>query len=245
MQLALREMTRHRVPILIWLVVTVVAAVAGSFGTLDAMGIGGRALYWGGVTGGSILLSFAARWLARDMGRWGKIAVDAGFVLVVSSLAHLVNSLVFEIWGGWADWAYLTGTVGLVTAAVNLVIWAVVPAVEDDTEKPEGEAFLRRLPIEFRGPLVRIEAQDHYLNVVMGRGATLILMRLGDAMGELEGFGLQVHRSHWIATGAVAKNRREGGRDLLVMAGRGGCACQPQLSRGSSGRWIVLARHAS
>ena len=45
MQLALREMTRHRVPILIWLVVTVVAAVAGPFGTLDAMGIGGRALY--------------------------------------------------------------------------------------------------------------------------------------------------------------------------------------------------------
>ena len=151
MQLALREMTRHRVPILIWLVVTVVAAVAGPFGTLDAMGIGGRALYWGGVTGGSILLSFAARWLASDMGRWGKIAVDAGFVLVVSSLAHLVNSLVFEIWGGSADWAYLTGTVGLVTAAVNLVIWAVVPAVEDDTEKPEGRRFCAVCRLSFAG----------------------------------------------------------------------------------------------
>ena len=218
MQFALREMTRHRVPLLIWLVVTVVAAVAGPFGTLYAMGLGGRALYWGGVAGGSILLDFGARRLACDMGRWGKIAVDVGFVLVVSSLAHLVNSLVFEGWSGWADWSYLAGTVGLVTLAVHLVIWAVLSAVENDDAKPVGDAFLRRLPIEFRGPLVRIEAQDHYLNVVTARGSTLILMRLGDAMGELGGLGLQVHRSHWIATGAVAKHRREGGRDLLVMA---------------------------
>ncbi|WP_298857876.1 LytTR family DNA-binding domain-containing protein [uncultured Sulfitobacter sp.] len=218
MQFALREMTRHRVPLLIWLVVTAVAVVAGPFGTLDAMRLGGRVLYWGGIAGGSILLSFGARWLARDMGRWGKIAVQAGFVLVVASLAHLMNSLVFEIWGGWADWVYLTGTVGLVTAAVNLVVWAVVPAVEEDVGKPEGEAFLRRLPIEFRGPLVRIEAQDHYLNVVTAKGQTLILMRLGDAIAELEGRGLQVHRSHWIATDAVTKSRRENGRDVLVMA---------------------------
>ena len=218
MQFALREITRHRVPLLIWLVVTVVAAVAGPFGTLDAMGIGGRALYWGGVAGGSILLSFAARWLARDMGRWGKVAMDAGFVLVVSSLAHLLNSLVFEGWGSWAEWAYLTGTVGLVSVAVHLIFWAVLPAVEEGALRPEGDAFLRRLPIEFRGPLVRIEAQDHYLNVVTVRWSTLILMRLGDAMGELDGLGLQVHRSHWVAARAVAKHRRTGGRDLLVMA---------------------------
>lgn len=218
MQFALREMTRHRVPLLIWLVVTAVAAVAGPFGTLDAMGLTGRALYWGGVAAGSILLSFGARWLARDFGRWGKIAVETGFVLVVASLAHLVNSFVFEAWSGWADWAYLTGTVGLVTLAVNLVIWAMVPAAEEAPMKPEGDAFLRRLPIEFRGSLVRIEAQDHYLNVVTAKGQTLVLMRLGDAIAELEGRGLQVHRSHWIATDAVTKSRRENGRDVLVMA---------------------------
>jgi hypothetical protein len=154
MQFALREMTRHRVPLLIWLVVTVVAAVAGPFGTLDAMGLGGRALYWGGVAGGSFLLNFGARRLARDMGQWGKVAVDVGFVLVMSSLAHLVNSLVFEGWSGWADWSYLAGTVGLVTLAMHLVIWAVLPAVENDDAKPVGDAFLRQLPIEFRGPLV-------------------------------------------------------------------------------------------
>lgn len=65
---------------------------------------------------------------------------------------------------------------------------------------------------------MRIEAQDHYLNVVTARGSTLILMRLGDAMAELVGQGLQVHRSHWIATAAVAKHRRIGARDVLIMA---------------------------
>lgn len=216
MQLALREITRRRVPLMIWAMVTVVAAVAGPFGTHDAMGLGGRALYWGAVAGGSILLNFGARHVAREMGRLGRITVAAGFVLLVSGLAHGLNTVLFAGWGGLADWAYLMGTVGLVLAAVNLVIWLVIPA--NAPVAPEGDVFLRRLPIELRGPLVRIEAQDHYLNVVTARGNTLILMRLGDAIAELSGQGLQVHRSHWVVPRAVAKHRREGARDILVMA---------------------------
>lgn len=216
MQLALREIMRLKVPLLIWGVVTAVAAVAGPFGTHDAMGLEGRALYWGAVSGGSILLNFVTRYVARDMGTGGRLAVGAVFVLLVSSLVHGANSVLFAYWGGVADWAYLTGTVGLVTVAVHLVIGVVTPA--DAPALPDEDKFARRLPIEFRGPLVRIEAQDHYLNVVTARGQTLILMRLGDAMAELSGQGLQVHRSHWIATGAVEKHRREGARDLLVMA---------------------------
>jgi DNA-binding LytR/AlgR family response regulator len=42
-------------------------------------------------------------------------------------------------------------------------------------------------------------------------------MRLGDAMQELAGQGLQVHRSHWVAPEAVRRHRRDKGRDLLVM----------------------------
>lgn len=216
MQLALREIMRFRVPLVVWAMVTAVAAVAGPFGTHDAMGTGGLALYWGGVVGGSILLNLGAMNLAAERVPWQRFAVWAGFVLLISTLVHMVNSFLFETWGGGADWAYLAGTVGLVTVAVHAVISVVLPHVVP--EKSDDDVFMRRLPIDVRGPLVRIEAQDHYLNVVTARGSTLILMRLGDATGELAGRGLQVHRSHWIATGAVTKHRRDGGRDLLVMA---------------------------
>lgn len=217
MQFTVREIMGLRVPLMIWLAITAVAAVSGPFGTLDAMGIGGRVLYWGGVAGISIGLSLVASLLTERLGPAGAIGIWVGLVLVISGGAHLVNSYVFSAWGGVVDWLYLTGIVGLVTAAVHLVIWGI-SAREDVERVSEVATFLRRLPIEFRGPLVRIEAQDHYLNVVTARGQTLILMRLGDAMGELVGQGLQVHRSHWIAPAAVEKHRREGGRDLLVMS---------------------------
>lgn len=64
---------------------------------------------------------------------------------------------------------------------------------------------------------MRIEAQDHYLNVVTQKGSALILMRMGDAMAELKGRGLQVHRSHWVSEGHVTAHRRDKGRDVLVM----------------------------
>lgn len=219
MHLALREIRRFRVPLLIWLMLSVVAAVAGPFGTMEAMMPVDRLLYWGGVVGGSILLNFATVHLSRDMGRWSSFAVWLGFVLLVSVLSHGLNTLIFEAWGGFADWTYLAAIVGLVTVAIHLLIWAVVPrAIPEDDQLPEGEIFQRRLPMEYRGSLVRIEAQDHYLNVVTTQGQTLILMRLGDAMAELGAQGLQVHRSHWVALNSVTKHRRSSGRNILVMS---------------------------
>lgn len=216
MHFTLREIMRFRAPVMIWFAVTAVAAVAGPFGTLEVMGAGARTVYWGGFAAVSIGLNFGAIHLARDRGLAGALVVWAGFVLLVSGAVHLVNSVLFSGWGGVADWAYLTGIVALVTVAVHLVIWAVIPRAA--VEVPKRDAFLRRLPIEVRAPLVRIEAQDHYLNVVTVRGKTMILMRLGDAIAELSGQGLQVHRSHWVAQQAITQHRREGARDVLVMS---------------------------
>lgn len=42
-------------------------------------------------------------------------------------------------------------------------------------------------------------------------GSTLILMRLRDAVAELESCaGRQVHRSYWVAEGAVLRSERRG-----------------------------------
>jgi hypothetical protein len=219
MQLTLREMEQYRVPFLIWLTVSAVAGVAGPFGTLDAMGNVPRVAYWSSIAGGSIMLSIFADRIAKGFGRIGNIAVWGGFVIVLSAMLHGINSLAFSVWGGLSDWVYITATVGLVTSAVKLIVWGIGSSKGmPEPDLPRADPFMARLPIEIRGPLVRIEAQDHYLNVVTARGSTLILMRLGDAMGELEGRGLQVHRSHWIAVDGVTQHRREKGRDQLVMS---------------------------
>lgn len=217
MQFTLREISKLRIPLLIWVTLSVVAAVAGPFGTLEAMGLGGRLVYWSGVVGVSIGLNSGANRLAEGRSLIVRAAIGVGFVLLLSTGFHVLNSLLFDIWDGFADWAYLTAIVGLVSVAVHLVIWGVRPHVPVDTDEPR-ETFQRRLPFEVRAPLIRIEAQDHYLNVVTQKGNTLILMRLSDAAAELEGQGLQVHRSHWIAQKAVTKLRRDKGRDLLIMS---------------------------
>jgi hypothetical protein len=79
--------------------------------------------------------------------------------------------------------------------------------------------FLERLPLKLRGGEVwAVEAEDHYLRLHTSKGQDLILLRLADAVAELEGIeGAQVHRSWWVARDAVAEARRGDGRATLTL----------------------------
>jgi DNA-binding LytR/AlgR family response regulator len=81
--------------------------------------------------------------------------------------------------------------------------------------------FLDRLPPKLRGgELYAVEAEDHYLRLHTSRGSDLILMRLSDAVVELEGLeGAQTHRSWWVAKSAMEDARRSDGRALLLLKG--------------------------
>ncbi len=60
--------------------------------------------------------------------------------------------------------------------------------------------------------------EDHYLRIHTALGSDLILLRLRDALGELgPGRGRQVHRSWWVAEGAIASVDRTAGRLVLVL----------------------------
>lgn len=87
---------------------------------------------------------------------------------------------------------------------------------------PAGAAppkFLERLPVRLRGgELYAVEAEDHYLRLHTSKGSDLILMRLADAVAELDGLeGARTHRSWWVAKAAVADARRSDGRGTLVL----------------------------
>lgn len=86
---------------------------------------------------------------------------------------------------------------------------------------PVSVRFLERLPPKLRGAVIyAISAEDHYLRLHTSKGADLVLMRLTDAIAELEGLeGAQTHRSWWVARDAVESARREGVKLTLILKG--------------------------
>jgi hypothetical protein len=84
---------------------------------------------------------------------------------------------------------------------------------------PAPPKFLERLPLKLRGAEIwAVEAEDHYLRLHTSKGQDLILMRLSDAVAELEGIeGAQVHRSWWVSRDAIADAKRGDGRATLTL----------------------------
>lgn len=82
-------------------------------------------------------------------------------------------------------------------------------------------AFRERLPFKHqKADIYALSAEDHYLRVHTSAGNTLILMRLYDAIRELEGIeGSQTHRSWWVARDAIEDIRRQDGRVSLTLRG--------------------------
>ncbi|WP_395647164.1 LytTR family DNA-binding domain-containing protein [Terricaulis sp.] len=110
------------------------------------------------------------------------------------------------------------------TALMTLVNWpgrvthAPAPGAPSSAVR-----FLDRLPAKIRGGAIyAVSAEDHYLRVHTSKGSDLVLMRLADAITELEGLeGAQTHRSWWVARDAVEKARREGDKVVLEFKGGG------------------------
>jgi DNA-binding LytR/AlgR family response regulator len=88
------------------------------------------------------------------------------------------------------------------------------------TEAPGGASpdFFRRIPPALGRDLLGLEMEDHYLRIHTAVGSDLILLRLRDALAELgPSRGRQVHRSWWVAEGAIASVERDARRPILVL----------------------------
>ncbi|MBT0667187.1 LytTR family transcriptional regulator DNA-binding domain-containing protein [Novosphingobium profundi] len=66
-----------------------------------------------------------------------------------------------------------------------------------------ASGLMARLPASARGRILALASEQHYLRVHTDQGEALVLYRLKDAIHELGAQGLQVHRSYWVAHGAV------------------------------------------
>jgi hypothetical protein len=173
---------------------------------------------------GSLLGLVCARLLFRlGLGRYGAWAIGIGTGLVMAApMAAIV----------WVGNSLAMGR-PLPNAELPTMVWdtllicvaASALGVLTNRRQPMTEAsatppkFLERLPLKLRGGEVwAVEAEDHYLRLHTSKGQDLILMRLSDAVAELEGIeGAQVHRSWWVARDAIADARRGDGRATLTL----------------------------
>ncbi|KCZ90004.1 LytTr DNA-binding domain-containing protein [Hyphomonas johnsonii MHS-2] len=187
-----------------------------------------NAVYWTGLvllgaTVGETTSSILAR-RAPNLPVWAVMLVLSVVTALAVSAALVGIERVVD--GGWMPLGYLPSLFGLVwVIAIAMTGLGVLlersfnGGADHVPDAAAAATFLGRLPVRYRGAeLYAVSSEDHYLRIHTDRGEELILMRLADAMRELDGAkGLQTHRSWWVAEAGVADARREGGKLVLVL----------------------------
>lgn len=209
----------------------VVLALTGAFGT-NIVPLWLRFAYWVplilvGAVWAHLCSRLTERFIDPDEQPWLTVAalsaVTAGPVTV---MVWLATGLFFEREIYPLDrLVHFIGPVLVVTVAISAVnVFLGRPVPVQTHAHPGGAAparFLERLPPRLRGAtLFAVQAEDHYLRLHTDRGSDLILMRLSDAVAELEGLeGARTHRSWWVARDAVRDVSRGDGRAALTLEG--------------------------
>ena len=153
------------------------------------------------------------RWLVTTLG------VAAPMALLSWASARLIFAGGGPVGLLFFAWAALLIS-GVMTALV-LALNAPGRATSGPVAATTKVKLLERLPPPFRGAeIYAVSAEDHYLRVHTSIGATLILLRISDALTELEGIeGAQIHRSWWVARAAIVGSQRGGRKIILKLKG--------------------------
>lgn len=165
---------------------------------------------------------------------WGKLehkpaaeGLLIGLVITIPLTILLIgaNAIFFGAPTGWVEGAVIFGVVLMVSLLMTALNYTTAPPQVVVVEAAGGQArelrFAARLPLRLQHAAIHaLEAQDHYLQVHTDAGSELILMRLSDAIDELDGLdGARCHRSWWVARPAVTDVIQRDGRVMLKLVG--------------------------
>ena len=130
-------------------------------------------------------------------------AAEAGSAIVIACVPLTIGALIRP----------------LAPVQVPILVPILAPVAAAVTTAARPPLVLERLPLGKRGQILGFSVQDHYVQVMTSAGKELVLMRLADAIREAGDLpGLQVHRSHWVATGGVTEVRRTGETAILTLS---------------------------
>ncbi len=217
--------------VLVALAAGLVLAFTGAFG-MDDTPFWFRVVYWEpvmlmGALWGHLCAQQVGRFIDADRRPWlGSFVMTAVISGPLSVMVWAVTCLWFDDARALrperlADFLLPVTVVTGVLSVLNVFLDRTPPQTHAAAAGAAPPRFLDRLPPRLRGAALRaVEAEDHYLRLHTDRGSDLILMRLSDAVAELEGMeGAQTHRSWWVARDAVRDVRRGDGRATLILDG--------------------------
>lgn len=225
---ALREIRKqlHRRPVLLSLIGTgLLMGIVGPYDTVSQMVLLPRLAYWLVVVFGTYLLAaFINALLVASLDvaswpRWLRIPVlGLADGTAIMGFVTLLNAAIFGIFP--ASLNELTVTFAQLIAIAMIIVTLIDLALTSPAPAPDTIPLLDRLPLDKRGALIALSVTDHYVRVVTTQGADMILMRLADAIRETGSTqGMQVHRSHWVATAHITRVQRTGDRATLTLTG--------------------------
>lgn len=201
------------------------------FGATSTLPLWGAFSYWTGLVAigwyGGSLISGGLRLVAPKLNSLVHHVLATVLVSFLVATAILIVQRAIGQVVPLSYWPRLYVLVLGISAGVATVSWLVErafggPAGVVTHALPEARVrFLDRLPPKLKGAVVyAVSSEDHYLRLHTSKGADLILMRLSDAVVELEGLeGAQTHRSWWVARDAVEGSRRDGDKVFLTLKG--------------------------
>ena len=211
-----------------------ILATIGPFGMYEVEPFPRRLLYWIIIIPVSFALAIAlisaSRTFCPSLNQsLCRVLMSLSFSAIFTPFVYALNWNFFPArWDSMLGWP----TLMVFNATIFFGIILIVSVVRDETltkhsaariadptsEEMRRPRFFDRL--EDCGPsdLIRLEMQDHYVEAHTSKGSSLILLRMSDAVAELEGFnGLQVHRSHWVARQGVVGSEMVRAKRFLVM----------------------------
>lgn len=206
--------------------------ILGPFGTYDELLFWERLVYWTIVMAGvgffmEILVKTALNAFPRlRVNQFIRIAVGSLLAALPGAAIVIFVERAFRGLAFKADvmphlW-FKIACIGFFFCAIEFGSWgrrtSAPEAPRENTEEPvPPSTFVRtklhdRLPAG-RGAIISLSMQDHYVEVTSEGGVDLILLRLSDAMRELEDVaGLRLHRSHWAALDHILSVGKSGQR---------------------------------
>lgn len=149
------------------------------------------------------LVTFAAAVLVTFTGR-------AVGVLTKGEVTLTRGDILFQIMLNYVFWQ------GLVLLFFQFILpahrkWNAVRAEQEVAPRSKGPQFrVGRLVLD-TDCIRHIEVDDHYLVITAGSEAIRVIGRLSEAAAQLDGRGMTVHRSHWLAFeefGAISRHGR-------------------------------------
>lgn len=214
-------------------VVVLLFTITGPYGTMHSMPIGMRFGYWLLVQAiaWSIAISFsvmAESLLRREISNMflrmmiGSLVAALPIAASLSAVGFALNNEVPTLVSWLRQIVFTVPLCALFCLLTYMTMHSQITAASeitnlttDSTESPAP--ILARLKPENRGPILRLTVQDHYTEVVTNRGRELILLRFADAIRETGAVeGMQLHRSHWVASAHVERLKRDNGKFFVV-----------------------------